>query len=65
MTDREAIALIHESSASFDEEVARLRLQLRQESLDKLVEQGLVDWDRENNVVRKGPNFDRGRPLKR
>ena len=65
MTEGESTALIDEGPPSADEEVARLRLQLRQESLDKLVKQGLVDWDRENNVVKKGSNFDRERPLKR
>jgi hypothetical protein len=50
---------------SADEEVAKLRLQLRDKSLEELVDEGLVTWDRENNVVMKGPHFDRERPLKR
>jgi hypothetical protein len=49
---------------SADAEVAKLRLQLSHKSLEELVKDGLVRWDRENTIVRKGPHFDRGRPLK-
>ncbi|WP_209309422.1 DUF7344 domain-containing protein [Haloarcula amylovorans] len=31
--------------------------------LPKLADYGLVEWDRENNEVRRGPNFDELRPL--
>lgn len=49
---------------SADEEVAKLRLQLSHKSLEELVEDGLVEYDRENNVVVKGHCFEQGRPLK-
>jgi hypothetical protein len=45
---------------SADEDVAKLRLQLRQKSVEELVDDGLVSLDRENNVVVKGPHFGRG-----
>ena len=43
---------------SADEDVAKLRLELRHFSLSELVEEGIVNWDRDNHVVRKGPVFD-------
>ena len=64
MTEQAPIELIRDRPPSADEEVAKLRLQLNQKSLQELVRQGVVEWDRENNIVEKGPNFDSGRPLK-
>ena len=49
---------------SASEDVAKLRLELSHKSLEELVEDGLVKLDRENNVVRKGPDFEKERPLK-
>jgi len=43
---------------SADEDVAKLRLQLNHLSLEELEEKELVRWDRNEHVVRKGPNFD-------
>ncbi|WP_049804929.1 hypothetical protein [Natrinema pellirubrum] len=43
---------------SADEEVATLRLQLRHYSLSELEEEGLVKWDRDEYIVKKGPQFD-------
>ena len=40
------------------EDVAKLRLQLNHLSLEELEEEELVRWDRDEHVVRKGPNFD-------
>ncbi|MBX0297136.1 hypothetical protein EGH23_19860 [Halomicroarcula sp. F27] len=31
--------------------------------LPKLADYGLIEWDRENDEVRRGPNFDEMRPL--
>lgn len=42
---------------SADEDVARLRLQLKDHSLEQLEAIGLVEWDREANIVRRGPYF--------
>jgi len=49
---------------SADVDVAKLRLELSEKSLEELVEDGVVKWDREENVVKKGPHFDKERPLK-
>ena len=43
---------------SAKEEVAKLRLQLNDLSLSELEDEGLVVLDRNENVVRKGENFD-------
>lgn len=42
---------------SADEEVARLRLVLRNTPLSTLEEYGLVTLDQDENIVRKGPQF--------
>lgn len=42
---------------SADEDVAKLRLQLKDLSLEELEEKGLVRWDKKENVVKKGKNF--------
>lgn len=47
---------------SADEDVARLRLQLSHLSLSQLETRGLVSWDRDEHVVRKGPQFNENRP---
>jgi hypothetical protein len=65
MTENESIEPIDDQVPSADEEVARLRLQLDEKSLKELVRLGLVEWDRENHVIKKGPNFDSQRPLKK
>jgi hypothetical protein len=55
---------LRDDPPSADEDVAKLRLELSHKSLRELVERGFVRWDRENNIVKKGPRFDRERPLK-
>lgn len=47
---------------SADEDVAKLRLVLRHLSLSELERAGLVRWDRDEHIVRKGPCFDDKRP---
>jgi hypothetical protein len=54
----------HDGPPSGDEEVAKLRLKLSHKSLEELLEEGLVEIDRENEVIVKGPHFERGRPFK-
>jgi hypothetical protein len=39
-------------------EVAELRRRLSQVPLSELDRRGLVDWDRDDDVVRRGPNFE-------
>ena len=53
---------LHDDPVSADIDVARLRLQLRNRSLEQLEAVGLIEWDRENNVVRKGPDFEEHHP---
>jgi len=43
---------------SADEDVAKLRLELRHRSLEELEEAGLVRRDPDEGVVKKGPRFD-------
>lgn len=44
---------------SADEDVARLRLKLSHLPLSELAKRGLVEWDRDDHVVTKGPAFDK------
>ena len=48
-----------EEPPSADEDVAKLRLQLKALSLEELEEKGGVRWDRTENIVQKGENFDK------
>jgi hypothetical protein len=50
--------MLHTDPLSANEEVAKLRLQLSHLSLSELEDEGLVVIDRNENVVRKGENFD-------
>jgi hypothetical protein len=43
---------------SADEAVARLRLWFCNRSLRELETRGVLDWDRDEHVVKKGGNFD-------
>lgn len=47
----------NDDPVSSDVEVAKLRLELRNVALEDLEANGIVHWDREDNVVRKGPEF--------
>lgn len=47
-----------EDIPSANEDVAKLRLQLRQFSLSELEAMEIVTLDRDENVVRKGRRFD-------
>lgn len=48
----------HDDPRSANEEVARLRLTLRNTHLSTLVERGFLTYDRDENLVRKGPRFE-------
>ena len=50
--------MLNTAPPSADEDVARLRLVLRNTSLATLEEYQLVTHDRDENIVRKGPRFD-------
>jgi|AntRauTorcE11898_2_1112593.scaffolds.fasta_scaffold11582_3 hypothetical protein len=65
MTDNSRPEDVHRNDpVSDDEEVARLRLLLKDYSLEQLEAIGLVEWDRESNIVRRGPSFgDRKPPI--
>ncbi|NKE37759.1 MULTISPECIES: hypothetical protein [Natronococcus] len=43
---------------SANEDVAKLRLQLSHYSLSELEQEGLVRYDRDEQIVKKGPRFD-------
>ncbi len=47
---------------SADEDVAKLRLRLSDLSLSELEQEGLVNWNRDEHIVTKGPHFDEKRP---
>lgn len=46
---------------SANEDVAKLRLQLKHFSLPELESKGLVEWDKDEHLVTKGPQFDKER----
>jgi len=46
-----------------DDDLATFRTQMRHVHLPKLEDAGLVEWDREANVLRRGPRFEEIRPL--
>lgn len=46
-----------------DDDLAALRTQIRHVHLPKLEDAGLVKWDCEANVLRRGPRFEEIRPL--
>ena len=50
--------MLHTDPPSANEEVAKLRLQLSHQSLSELEEEGLVVLNKNEDVVRKGENFD-------
>lgn len=41
----------------------RERIEFRHVHLPKLEEEGLIDWNRESNVVARGPDFEEIEPL--
>ena len=45
-----------------DEDVDDLSLQLRHVHLPKLGDFGIVEWDEERDVIRRGPKFETVRP---
>ncbi len=50
--------VLYNDPPSADEDVAKLRLQLSHLSLTELEREEVVNWDRDEHVVRKGPRFD-------
>lgn len=58
----EAADAYRDDPVSADEDVAKLRLQLKDYSLEQLEAIGLVEWDREANIVRRGPYFGDKKP---
>lgn len=48
----------HGDPPSATETVAKRRLALNHLSLTELEEQGVVKWDKNSHVVRKGPRFN-------
>lgn len=48
----------HNDPPSAGEDVAKLRLRLSHLSLEELEEEGVVRWDKDKQIVRKGPKCD-------
>lgn len=46
-----------------DEDSIELLIEMRHVHLPKLADRGLIEWDRQDHEVLKGPNFDEIRPL--
>jgi len=46
---------------SANEDVAKLRLKLKYLSLPELESKGLVEWDKEKQLITKGPQFAKER----
>lgn len=59
--DEDIVGLADVSVAG--EELAAFRVEMKHKNLPKLVDAGLIEWDRSANVVRKGPAFEEVRPL--
>lgn len=53
----------HRSPTTSPSEQGTLMISMRHTHLPKLEEAGFIEWDRETNVVRKGPQFEEIRPL--
>jgi hypothetical protein len=49
---------LSDSPPSANETVAKFRLQVRHLSLRELDTEGFLDWNRDENVVKKGIRFD-------
>lgn len=54
---RDSFPLLEVDPPSATEDVARLRLRTRNRSLSELVAEEVVEWDRDEHVVRKGRRF--------
>ena len=46
-----------------DEDVEQLKVHMTHIHLPKLEDAGLIEWDRDANEIRKGPQFEEIRPL--
>ena len=46
-----------------DEDLESLRIQMVHTHLPKLEDKGFIEWDREANIVQKGPRFEEIQPL--
>ncbi len=49
--------------ATTDDEFDQLIIEMTHTHLPKLEDMGVIDWNRDENVVTKGPDFDDLRPL--
>lgn len=49
---------VYNEPPSANEAVAKLRLELNHRPVEELEKEGLVRWDRDEHVVKKGPKFD-------
>ena len=56
-------AAIPDDLTTDDEELEQMLITMTHTHLPKLESYDVIEWDRENNVVRRGPLFDELRPL--
>ena len=61
MTARENRSETSHDPPSANVDVAKLRLELRHRPLTELEDEGVVRWDGDDDVVRKGPAFEEKR----
>lgn len=54
--------MLENDPPSANEDVARFRLDHRHTDLSTLVDRGLLIWDHDENIVKKGPRFDTNTP---
>ena len=60
---REEASFSTDSVADDSEDADRVAIEIHHRHLPKLADAGFVDWDREAEVVRRGPRFDEIAPL--
>lgn len=60
---REEASFSTDSVGSGEEDTEQLALLLHHSHLPKLEASGFIDWDREEDAIRRGPRFDEIAPL--
>lgn len=54
---------ILEKTDESDDETVRRRVSVRHNHLPRLEDHGLVEWDRKNQIVARGPEFEKIEPF--
>ncbi|MBV0924608.1 transcriptional regulator [Halomicroarcula limicola] len=61
--DSEEHITVPEDIHTGERELSRLQIQLYHSHLPMLVDREYIQWNKENHIVEKGPNFDEIAPL--